>query len=98
MVDKSHLMTYCVAKLRRGSGGSVATEEEQIEKELGLKADSVSLWGDFVFSIANVAPSSSVAYTLALLLTFAGHVAPLAVLVVGLGMSACAVGYASLNR
>ena len=52
-------------------------------KEVGLKADAVSLWGDFVFSIANVAPSSSVAYTLAILLRFAGHVAPLAVLVVG---------------
>ncbi|MFI5035593.1 MAG: APC family permease [Acidimicrobiales bacterium] len=76
----------------------MATEEQQIEQELGLKADSVSLWGDFVVSIANVAPSSSVAYTLAILLAFAGHVAPLAVLVVGLGMSACAVGYASLNR
>jgi amino acid transporter len=79
-------------------GDSVATEEQQIEQELGLKEDSVSLWGDFVVSVANVAPSSSVAYTLALLLTFAGHVSPLAVLVVGLGMSACAVGYASLNR
>ena len=79
-------------------GDSVATEEQQIQQELGLKEDSVSLWGDFVFSIANVAPSSSVAYTLAILLGFAGHVAPLAVLVVGLGMSACAVGYASLNR
>jgi len=79
-------------------GDSVATEEQQIEKELGLREDSVSLWGDFVFSIANVAPSSSVAYTLAILLAFAGHIAPLAVLIVGLGMSACAVGYASLNR
>jgi amino acid transporter len=79
-------------------GDSVATEEQQIERELGLREDSVSLWGDFVVSVANVAPSSSVAYTLALLLAFAGHVAPLAVLVVGLGMSACAIGYASLNR
>ena len=76
----------------------MATEEQQIQQELGLKADSVSLWGDFVVSVANVAPSSSVAYTLALLLAFAGHVAPLAVLVVGIGMSFCAVGYASLNR
>jgi amino acid transporter len=64
----------------------------------GLKENAVGLWGDFVVSIANVAPSSSVAYTLALLVAFAGHVAPLAVLVTGLAMFLCATGYASLNR
>jgi amino acid transporter len=65
---------------------------------VGLRANAVSLWGDFVVSIANVAPSSSVAYTLALLVAFAGHVAPLAVLVTGTAMFLCAMGYASLNR
>jgi hypothetical protein len=40
-------------------------------QHVGLKEDAVSLWGDFVVSIANVAPSSSVAYTLALLVAFA---------------------------
>jgi amino acid transporter len=65
---------------------------------VGLKENAVSLWGDFVVSIANVAPSSSVAYTLALLVAFAGHVSPLAVLVTGLAMFLCATGYASLNR
>jgi amino acid transporter len=64
----------------------------------GLRENAVGLWGDFVVSIANVAPSSSVAYTLALLVAFAGHVAPLAVLVTGLAMFLCATGYASLNR
>ena len=64
----------------------------------GLRENAVGLWGDFAISIANVAPSSSVAYTLALLVAFAGHVAPLAVLVTGLGMFLCATGYASLNR
>jgi amino acid transporter len=68
------------------------------EHHVGLKENAVSLWGDFVVSIANVAPSSSVAYTLAILTAFAGHVAPLAVLVTGFGMFFCAVGYASLNR
>jgi amino acid transporter len=68
------------------------------EHHVGLRANAVSLWGDFVVSIANVAPSSSVAYTLAILVAFAGHVAPLAVLVTGLGMFLCAVGYSSLNR
>jgi amino acid transporter len=76
----------------------VATEEQEIQQDLGLREDSVSLWGDFVVSIANVAPSSSVAYTLAILVAFAGHIAPLAVLIVGLAMCACSVGYASLNR
>jgi amino acid transporter len=65
---------------------------------VGLRENAVSLWGDFVVSIANVAPSSSVAYTLALLVAFAGHVSPLAVLVTGVGMFLCAMGYASLNR
>ena len=67
-------------------------------QQKGLRANSVGLWGDFIVSIANVAPSSSVAFTLALLVSFAGHVAPLAVLVVGLGMFLCSIGYASLNR
>jgi len=96
-------MTYSGAELGQDRGDSVATEElpteeQQIEKSLGLRADSVSLWGDFVVSIANVAPSSSVAYTLAILVAFAGHISPLAVLITGIGMCFCAVGYASLNR
>lgn len=65
---------------------------------VGLKENAVGLWGDFVVSIANVAPSSSVAYTLALLVAFAGHVSPLAVLVTGIAMFLVAMGYASLNR
>jgi amino acid transporter len=65
---------------------------------VGLKANAVNLWGDFVVSIANVAPSSSVAFTLALLVSFTGSASPLAVLVVGIMMFLCATGYASLNR
>lgn len=49
----------------------------------GLKAGAISLGGDFVASVATVAPSSSVAFTLALLLGFTGLTSPLAVLVVG---------------
>jgi amino acid transporter len=66
--------------------------------QVGLKADAVSLFGDFIVSIANVAPSSSVAFTLALLLSFAGHTSPLAVLVVGVAMFLVSIGYANLNR
>jgi amino acid transporter len=65
---------------------------------VGLRANAVSLWGDFVVSIANVAPSSSVAFTLALLVGFTGFSSPLAVLVVGVMMFLVAMGYASLNR
>lgn len=65
---------------------------------VGLKANAVNLWGDFVVSIANVAPSSSVAFTLALLVGFAGFSSPLAVIVVGIAMFLVAMGYAALNK
>lgn len=65
---------------------------------VGLKANAVNLWGDFVVSIANVAPSSSVAFTLALLVGFTGSASPLAVLIVGFAMFLVSMGYASLNR
>jgi amino acid transporter len=64
----------------------------------GLLANAIGLGGDFVVSIANVAPSSSVAFTLALLLSAAGYTSPLAVLIVGAAMFCVSVGYASLNR
>jgi len=67
-------------------------------ESVGLKANAVNLWGDFVVSIANVAPSSSVAFTLALLVGFTGSASPLAVLIVGFAMFLVSMGYASLNR
>ena len=76
----------------------MSTPAATSEQQVGLKADAVSLFGDFIVSIANVAPSSSVAFTLALLLSFAGHQSPLAVLVVGVAMFFVSVGYANLNR
>lgn len=69
-----------------------------VSESAGLAKNQVGLLGDFTFSIANVAPSSSVAFTLALLVSFTGYTAPLAVLVVGLMMFLCSWGYASLNR
>ena len=63
-----------------------------------LRENSVGLLGDFVFSVACSGPSSSVAFTLAILVGFAGHVSPLAVLVVGTAMFLVSMGYASLNR
>jgi amino acid transporter len=64
----------------------------------GLMANAVGLGGDFVVAIANVAPSSSVTYTLVLLLAFSGFLSPMAVLIVGAAMFCTAVGYARLNR
>jgi amino acid transporter len=64
----------------------------------GLKAGAISLGGDFVASVATVAPSSSVAFTLALLLGFTGLTSPLAVLVVGVAMLLVSFGYAQMNK
>lgn len=63
-----------------------------------LRGNAMGLFGDFIAGIATVAPSSSVAFTLALMLSFAGLASPFAVVVVGLGMLFVAVGYARLNH
>jgi len=55
------------------------------------------LFEDTVASVANVAPSSTVAFTLALLVSFAGLASPLAVLVAGILMLLCAAGYSRFN-
>jgi amino acid transporter len=75
-------------------GGSGASETGQA----GLRAGAISLGGDFVASVATVAPSSSVAFTLALLLGFTGLTTPLAVLVVGVAMLLVSFGYAQMNK
>jgi hypothetical protein len=59
----------------------------------GLRAGALGLFEDTVASVANVAPSSTVAFTLALLVSFAGLASPLAVLVAGILMLLCAAGY-----
>src|SRR6266849_2926077 len=63
-----------------------------------LRENAVGLVGDWVASVANVAPSSSVAFTLALLVSFSGLASPLAVLIVGGLMLLVAVGYSRLNN
>lgn len=68
------------------------------ERHHTLLANAVGLAGDWVASVANVAPSSSVAFTLALLVSFAGLASPLAVLVAGVGMLLAALGYSRLNN
>lgn len=68
------------------------------ERHHTLRANAISLAGDWVASVATVAPSSSVAFTLALLVAFAGLASPLAVLVAGIGMLLAALGYSRLNN
>lgn len=63
----------------------------------GLRAGALGLFEDTVASVANVAPSSTVAFTLALLVGFAGLASPLAVFVAGILMLLCAAGYSRFN-
>jgi amino acid transporter len=63
-----------------------------------LLANAISLGGDWVASVANVAPTSTVAFTLALLVSFAGLASPLAVIAAGVAMLLVAIGYARLNN
>ena len=56
------------------------------------------LGGNVIVAVANVAPSSAVAFTLALLLTLTGLASPLIVLLVGLLMLCVTLGYAAMNR
>ena len=64
----------------------------------GLRANAIGLGGDIIVAVANVAPSSAVAFTLALLLTLTGLASPLVVLIVGLLMLCVTLGYAAMNR
>src|SRR5215470_20320488 len=73
--------------------GGVMNSEASEERHHTLLANAVSLAGDWVASVACVAPSSTVAFTLALLLLFAGLASPLAVVVAGVGMLLVAVGF-----
>jgi amino acid transporter len=67
------------------------------EHHTTLHENAVGLVGDWVASVANVAPSSSVAFTLALLVAFSGLASPLAVVIAGVLMLFCAVGYSRFN-
>ena len=71
---------------------------EQDGPQRGLRANAIGLGGDVIVAVANVAPSSAVAFTLALLLTLTGLASPLVVLLVGLLMLCVTLGYAAMNR
>lgn len=70
----------------------------QVAPQHTLKPDAVGLGGAFIASIACVAPSSTVAFTLALLASFAGFASPLSIIVVGAFMIMCALAFSRLNN
>src|SRR5580692_8976106 len=71
---------------------------EEAGSQRGLRANAIGLGGDVIVAVANVAPSSAVAFTLALLLTLTGLASPLVVLIVGALMLCVTLGYAAMNR
>jgi amino acid transporter len=75
---------------------SVTTDQGGHER--GLRANAIGLGGDVIVAVANVAPSSAVAFTLALLLTLTGLASPLVVVIVGALMLCVTLGYAAMNR
>jgi amino acid transporter len=74
----------------------VTTDQEGSHR--GLRANAIGLGGDVIVAVANVAPSSAVAFTLALLLTLTGLASPLVVVIVGVLMLFVTLGYAAMNR
>ena len=70
---------------------------DQGDTRRGLRANAIGLGGDVIVAVANVAPSSAVAFTLAFLLTTTGLASPLVVLIVGALMLCVTLGYAN-NR
>ncbi len=71
---------------------------DQPGSEQGLRANAIGLGGDIIVAVANVAPSSAVAFTLALLLTLTGLASPLVVVIVGALMLCVTLGYSAMNR
>jgi amino acid transporter len=71
---------------------------DQAGSQQGLRANAIGLGGDIIVAVANVAPSSAVAFTLALLLTLTGLASPLVVVIVGVLMLCVTLGYAAMNR
>jgi amino acid transporter len=62
-----------------------------------LAAREVTLFGDFVAGITNVAPSTAVALTLGAIMAVSGLAAPSVVVLVGLAMLCIAVSYHFMN-
>ncbi len=63
-----------------------------------LRSDSVGTGGNWILSVADVAPSASVALTLGLLVATAGLSSPLVIITVGVAMFLVATGFSHLNQ
>ncbi|HXW43535.1 MAG TPA: APC family permease [Streptosporangiaceae bacterium] len=67
-------------------------------QSIGLREKSVSLRGDWIASITNVAPTAATTLTMAALIGASGLASPLALLIAGAAMLCCSVAYHRLNR
>ena len=62
-----------------------------------LAARQVTLFGDFVAGITNVAPSAAIALTLGAIMAVSGYASPSVIVIVGLAMLCIAVSYHYMN-
>jgi signal transduction histidine kinase len=69
-----------------------------VETTTGLKSDSIGVGGNWILSVADVAPSASVAFALGLLLAAVGLASPFVVIILGIAMFLVAMGYTRLNK
>lgn len=73
------------------------TAGQVVESPGGLEPGAVSLWGDFVAALTNVAPSTAVALTLGAIVSTTGFAGPSVMLLVGIAMISIAIAYDRLN-
>ena len=73
------------------------SQSATVAQRTGLLSNAIGFAGSWVVSVANEAPTVSLAFTLAFIMAFAGLASPLVVLVVGILMMTIAVSYARLN-
>ncbi len=67
-------------------------------KAPALKAETIGTGGNWILSVADVAPSASIAFTLGLLIAATGVTSPFVVIIIGIAMFLVALGYSQLNR
>jgi amino acid transporter len=72
-------------------------EADSAAQPTALATGEVTLFGDFVAGITNVAPSTSIALSLGAVMAVSGQAAPSVVILVGLSMLCIAVSYHFLN-
>jgi len=75
----------------------MTTAPDAPHRHTHLAAGQVSLFGDFIAGITNVAPSTSIALSLGAIMAVAGQASPSVVIIVGLAMLCIAISYHFLN-